>query len=99
MWLNKWIDKYVGTLILPSLIACIIVMLLLLWAIATDSARLHPASREIVVRQVENGYVVEAHVQSNPYPYREMVFTRPDDVGAAVAGLLNEAVPSPRWGR
>ena len=64
-----------------------------------DSARLHPATREIVVRQVENGYVVEAHVQSNPYPYREMVFTRPDDVGAAVAGLLNEAVPNPLWGR
>ena len=66
---------------------------------SADSARLHPASREIVVRQVENGYVVEAHVQSNPYPYREMVFTRPDDVGAAVAGLLNEAIPNPLWGR
>ena len=65
----------------------------------TDSARLHPASREIVVRQVENGYVVEAHARNNPYPYREMIFQRPDDVGAAVAGLLNEAVPNPRWGR
>lgn len=65
----------------------------------SDSARLHPASREIVVRQVENGYVVEAHVQNNPYPYREMVFQRADDVGAAVAGLLNEAIPNPLWGR
>ena len=65
----------------------------------SDGARLHPASREIVVRQVENGYVVEARVQSNPYPYREMVFTRPDDVGSAVAGLLNEAVPNPLWGK
>ena len=65
----------------------------------TDSARLHPASREIVVRQVENGYVVEAHVRNNPYPYREAVFVRPDEVGAAVAGLLNERVPSPLWGR
>ena len=64
-----------------------------------DSARLHPASREIVVRQVENGYVVEAHVRNNPYPYREAVFVRPDEVGAAVAGLLNERVPSPLWGR
>ena len=65
----------------------------------SDSARLHPASREIVVRQVENGYVVEARVKNNLYPYREMVFARPDDVGAAVAGLLNEAVPNPMWGR
>ena len=64
-----------------------------------DGARLHPATREIVVRQVENGYVVEAHVRNNPYPYREAVFVRPDEVGAAVAGLLNERVPAPLWGR
>ena len=64
-----------------------------------DSARLHPATREIVVRQVENGYVIEARVQNNPYPYREMVFSKPDEVGAAVAGLLNEVVPQPLWGR
>ena len=64
-----------------------------------DSARLHPATREIVVRQVENGYVVEAHVRNNPYPYREAVFARPDEVGSAVAGLLNERVPAPLWGR
>ena len=72
---------------------------ILIVVLSADSARLHPASREIVVRQVENGYVVEAHAQSNPYPYREMVFTRPDDVGAAVAGLLNEAMPNPLWGK
>ena len=64
-----------------------------------DSARLHPSRHEIVVRQVENGYVVEAHTRNNPYPYREAVFARPDEVGAAVAGLLNEAVPNPLWGR
>ena len=69
------------------------------FVLAADSARLHPASREIVVRQVENGYVVEAHVHNNPYPYREMVFQRPDDVGAAVAGLLNERIPAPLWGK
>ena len=74
--------------------------LISLWVFApADSARLHPASREIVVRQVENGYVVEAHVHNNPYPYREAVFSRPDEVGAAVAGLLNERMPQPLWGR
>ena len=92
MWLSKL------TLPLLAVLAAVIGVALGWWAVG-DSARLHPASREIVVRQVENGYVVEARVQSNPYPYREMVFTRPDDVGAAVAGLLNEAVPSPIWGR
>ena len=64
-----------------------------------DGARLHPATREIVVRQVENGYVVEAHTRNNPYPYREAVFSKPDEVGAAVAGLLNERVPQPLWGK
>ena len=92
MWLNK------VTLPVLMLSAAVIGVALGWWAVG-DSARLHPATREIVVRQVENGYVVEAHVQSNPYPYREMIFTRPDDVGAAVAGLLNEAVPNPRWGK
>ena len=84
---------------LPLALFGVVLATWMLWIAATDSARLHPASREIVVRQAENGYVVEAHVQSNPYPYREMVFTRPDDVGAAVAGLLNEAVPNPLWGK
>ena len=95
MWPNKWLAVFVP----PLLIAGVILALWLLWAVATDSARLHPATREIVVRQVENGYVVEAHVRNNPYPYREAVFVRPDEVGAAVAGLLNERVPSPLWGR
>ena len=77
-----------------------LIVLVGIYAVATtDSARLHPAHREIVVRQVENGYVVEAHTRNNPYPYREAVFAKPDEVGAAVAGLLNEAVPNPLWGR
>ena len=86
MFLSKWV-----------LALCLVIAGL--WYVHADSARLHPASREIVVRQVENGYVVEAHVRNNPYPYREAVFAKPDEVGAAVAGLLNEAVPSPIWGR
>ena len=86
MFLSKWV-----------LALCLVIAGL--WYVHADSARLHPASREIVVRQVENGYVVEARVKNNLYPYREMVFKRPDDVGAAVAGLLNEAVPNPRWGK
>ena len=95
MWLNDY------TLDAKILLAIPYVVLLAgtLYYSCADSARLHPASREIIVRQVENGYVVEARVQNNPYPYREMVFAKPADVGAAVAGLLNEAVPNPLWGR
>ena len=81
-----------------GLLATLVVIMSWL-ALPSDSARLHPASREIVVRQVENGYIVEAHTRNNPYPYREAVFAKPDEVGAAVAGLLNEAVPNPLWGR
>ena len=94
-----WLNKYAGAFVPSLLVGGVALALWLLWAVATDSARLHPATREIVVRQVENGYVVEAHTRNNPYPYREAVFARPDDVGAAVAGLLNEAVPNPLWGR
>ena len=82
-----------------GLFALIAVGPVLGWYLTGDSARLHPARHEIIVRQVDNGYVVEAHTRNNPYPYREAVFSRPDEVGAAVAGLLNERVPAPLWGR
>lgn len=61
-------------------------------------ARLWPTTREVIVRQVENGYVVEAHTRNNPYPYKEYVFTDPATVGSAVSGLLNERTPGPLWG-
>ena len=80
-----------------SCLACSVFILVIVYS--ADSSRLHPARHEIIVRQVDNGYVVEAHVRNNPYPYREAVFSRPDEVGAAVAGLLNERVPAPLWGR
>ena len=100
MWPNNVSTRLLGTALtwVSIFVVCVVAWSVYLFSTA-DSARLHPASREIVVRQVENGYVVEARVQRNPYPYREMVFTRPDDVGAAVAGLLNEAVPNPLWGK
>lgn len=64
-----------------------------------EGRTLWPTTREIIVRQVENGWVVEAHVKNNPYPYVEYVFTDAAVAGSAVAGLLNERLPAPRWGR
>lgn len=72
-----------------------------LWSadIQAIAARLHPIGREIIVREAVNGYVVEAHTRNNPYPYAESVYTTPTDVGMAVAGLLNERAPLPKWGK
>lgn len=68
------------------------------WSEPAALGRLHPAPREILVREVANGYLVEARTQRGIYPYVEWVFARPDAVGSAVAGLLGERVPPPRWG-
>lgn len=64
-----------------------------------EARRLWPTSKELIIREVANGWVVEAHVLNNPYPYREYVFTDPAMAGSAVAGLLNERAPLPNWGK
>ncbi len=75
-----------------------IVMWVLLHSCA-DGRTLLPSSKEIVVREVANGYLVEARVKNGVYPYQEYVFTDAAVAGSAVAGLLNERLPSPKWGR
>jgi len=63
----------------------------------SDGRRFQPDRREILVRQLDNGFLVEARTRNNPYPYREFVFTEPAAVGSAVSGLLHEHIPGPVW--
>lgn len=97
MWLSKqfWLEL-VSLIVVVGGIA--LVAGLMLWATA-DSARLQPDRREVLVREVDNGYVIQYKTANNPYPVRESVAH--DAVVAAqhVQDYLKAKLPETQWGR
>ena len=85
MFLSKWV-----------LALCLVIAGL--WYVHADSARLKPDRREVVVREVDNGYLVSYQTANNPYPVREAVAV--DVAGAVwlVKGYLGLPMSSPFWG-
>ena len=63
------------------------------------TGRLHAGKRQVLIREVSNGYVVEVYAHNNPYPYNEAVYDSPDDTCIVASALLNERLPKPKWGK
>lgn len=81
-------------------VATIALGLLIGWYIhsSVDGARLEPDRREILIREVDNGYVILYRTTNNPYPVREAVSADVAGVTFHVKGYLGMPIPATRWG-
>lgn len=86
MYLSRWI---VAVLLFVGLV----------WYVLVDGARLHPDRREVLVREVDNGYIVQFRTANNPYPVRESVASDTAEVAYLVKGYLGLPIPGPLWGK
>ena len=64
-----------------------------------DGRTLQPDRREILVREVDNGYVILYRTTNNPYPVHEAVAADVAGTTARVKEYLSQPIPGPMWGK
>lgn len=64
-----------------------------------DGSRLEPTRREVLVKEVDNGYVVLYRTTNNPYPVREAVARTKVEAAEQVHSYLGLPVPDIQWGK
>jgi hypothetical protein len=69
------------------------------WQLVADSARLHPDRREVLVQEVDTGFIVQYRTRNNPYPVKEAVAHSGYDAAVLVKDYLKEPLPETQWGR
>jgi hypothetical protein len=85
-----------------SKVAAVTTLLAAAWysyACIADGARLEPDQREVLVREVDNGYLILYRTRNNPYPIQESVAYDATVAAAWVADYLKRPLPRTRWGK
>lgn len=65
---------------------------------APSSARWSPPQREVVIKEVSNGYLLELRQTNNPYPAVLAVEHTTANAALRARALLEQRFPEPRWG-
>lgn len=74
-----------------SAAVALIVSLAALWMAGDQPTPYYLGNKQLLVTEVSNGWMIEVRQARNPlYLHRVYVFNAPDQVGAAVEGLLAE---------
>lgn len=63
-----------------------------IWWLNDGVGAWNPEQKEIVVRRVSNGYIVQWRMTNNPYPIRESIAANSEDAGAQVKAYLDMVV-------
>ena len=95
MWLTKWS----GVFVLPALATIAIGGGWLLWSVATEGAHLNPDRREVVVREVENGFIVAYRMANTPYPIREAIAKDANEAALLLRDYLQQPLHKTGWGK
>lgn len=64
-----------------------------------DGRKLEPDTKEVLIREVGNGYVVSYRTRNNPYPVWEVVAVDVKGATTLAGDLLKRPVPKPQWGK
>ena len=97
MWRNSVRVKYLFWSIL--LVCTLTGSLFLLYSVATEGRNLQPDRREILVREVDNGYTILFRTANNPYAVKESVAYDATVAAEHVKQYLKTPIPGPSWGK
>lgn len=86
--MSKWLLAGAALLVMAAVLCTVL-----------DGARLHPDRREVLVKEVDNGYTIHYKTSNNPYPVREAVATSAGDAAAIVKDYLKSPLPETHWGK
>ena len=80
-------------------VVAVVCLLIVGWYALVDGDRLQPTRREVLVKEVDNGYLVLYRTTNNPYPVKEAVAKTRVEAAEQVHEYLRLPLPATEWGK